>query len=111
MAAAHFKVDNLIGIVDKNGIQLDGWTRDIMNSEPFADKWRGFGWHVFEVDGHNLSEILATLEKAKMVKGQPSVVIARTVKGKGVSFMENNPDFHGKAPTPAETERALQEVG
>jgi transketolase len=81
-----------------------------MNQEPFADKWRGFGWQVFETDGHNLSEIIDTLEKAKAVKGQPSVIIAHTVKGKGVSFMENNPDFHGKAPTPAETERALQEV-
>jgi len=110
MAAAHFKVDNLTAIVDRNQIQLDGWTKDIMNTEPFADKWRGFGWQVFEVDGHNIAALVDTLEKAKKVKGQPSAVIARTVKGKGVSFMENNPDFHGKAPTAAEVERALKEV-
>jgi len=111
MAAAHFKTDNIIAIVDKNGIQLDGWTKDIMNTEPFAEKWQGFGWEVFEVDGHDLIKVVDTLEKAKKVKGRPSVIIAHTVKGKGVSFMENNPDFHGKAPTPAETEKALKEVG
>jgi transketolase len=110
-AASHFKTDNLIAIVDKNGIQLDGFTKDIMNMEPFADKWRSFGWKVFEVDGHDLAKVIETLEAAKKVKGQPSAIIARTVKGKGVSFMENNPDFHGKAPTAAETEKALQEVG
>ncbi len=111
MAAAHFKADNLIAIVDKNEIQLDGWTKDIMNNEPFADKWRGFGWRVFEVDGHNVAKVAEVLENTKKVAGQPSVVIAHTVKGKGVSFMENNPDFHGKAPTPTELEKALKEVG
>jgi len=111
MSAAHFKTDNLIAIVDKNGIQLDGWTKDIMNIEPFADKWRGFGWEVSEVDGHDLSRVIAALEKAKTVTGRPSAIIAHTIKGKGVSFMENNPDFHGKAPTPAEVEKALKEVG
>jgi len=110
MAAAHFKTENLIAIVDKNEIQLDGWTKDIMNNEPFADKWRGFGWRVFEVDGHNIAKVVEVLENAKKTTG-PSVIIAHTVKGKGVSFMENNPDFHGKAPTPAELEKALQEVG
>jgi transketolase len=110
MAAAHFKTDNLIAIIDKNEIQLDGWTKDIMNNEPFADKWRSFGWRVFEVDGHNLGKVVEVLEDAKKVKGQPAAIIAHTIKGKGVSFMENNPDFHGKAPTPAETERALKEV-
>ena len=110
MAAAHFKTENLIAIVDKNEIQLDGWTKDIMNNEPFADKWRGFGWRVFEVDGHNIAKVVEVLENAKKARG-PSVIIAHTVKGKGVSFMENNPDFHGKAPTPAELEKALQEVG
>jgi transketolase len=111
MAAAHFKADNLIAIIDKNEIQLDGWTKDIMNNEPFADKWRGFGWRVFEVDGHNVGKVAEVLENAKQVTGQPAVIIAHTVKGKGVSFMENNPDFHGKAPTPAELEKALKEVG
>ena len=110
MAAAHFKLDNLIAIVDNNGIQLDGWNREIMNLEPFALKWQGFGWHVTEVDGHDLNQIIEALEQAKLVKGQPTVIIAHTIKGKGVSFMENNPEFHGKAPTPAEMEKALQEL-
>jgi transketolase len=110
MAAAHFKLDNLIAIVDNNGIQLDGWNREIMNLEPFAPKWQGFGWHVIEVDGHDLNQIVAALEQAKLVKGQPTVIIAHTVKGKGVSFMENNPEFHGKAPTLAEMEKALKEL-
>jgi transketolase len=109
-AAAHFKTDNLIAIVDKNGIQLDGWTKDIMNMEPFADKWRSFGFKVFEVDGHDIAGLVDVLEAVRKVKGQPSAIIANTVKGKGVSFMENNPDFHGKAPTPPELEKALQEV-
>ncbi len=111
MAAANFKTDNIIAIVDKNEIQLDGWTKDIMNIEPFTEKWSGFGWEEFEVDGHNVSKVVETLEQAKMVKGKPSVIIAHTVKGKGVSFMENNPDFHGKAPTPEQVEQALKEVG
>jgi transketolase len=110
MAAAHFKVDNLIAIVDNNGIQLDGWNREIMNLEPFALKWQSFGWHVIEVDGHDLNQIIEALEQAKLVKGQPTVIIAHTVKGKGVSFMENNPEFHGRAPTPVEMEKALKEL-
>ncbi len=111
MSAAHFKCDNLTVIVDKNEIQLDGWTKDIMNNEPFADKWRSFGFRVFEVDGHNLAKVVEVLENTRKVTGQPSCIVAHTIKGKGVSFMENNPDFHGKAPTPAELERALKEVG
>ena len=110
MAAAHFKLDNLVAIVDHNCIQLDGWTQDIMNLEPLAEKWRSFGWHTFEVDGHDLPAIIDALEKAKLVKGKPTAIIACTVKGKGVSFMENNPDFHGKAPTMAEMKKALEEL-
>ena len=79
--------------------------------EPFADKWRSFGFRVFEVDGHDIAKLVEVLEAARKVKGQPSAIIANTVKGKGVSFMEHNPDFHGKAPTPPELEKALQEVG
>ncbi len=110
MAAAHFKLDNMVAIVDYNGIQLDGWTRDIMNLAPLDSKWHGFGWQVFEVDGHDIAQIVDALEKTKLVKGKPSVILAHTVKGKGVSFMENNPDFHGKAPTPSETQQALKEL-
>jgi len=110
MAAAHFKLDNLVAIVDNNGQQIDGWNRDVMNLQPFNKKWQAFGWHVIEVDGHNLNQLADSLEKAKLVKGQPTVIIAHTIKGKGVSFMENNPDFHGKVPDAAEVEIALKEL-
>ncbi|MFC1943870.1 transketolase, partial [Chloroflexota bacterium] len=110
MAAAHFKVDSLVAIVDNNGLQIDGWNRDVMNLDPFNKKWQAFGWHVIEVDGHVLTQLIDAFNQAKLIKGQPTVIIARTVKGKGVSFMENNPDFHGKAPTAAEVEIALKEL-
>ena len=110
MAAAHFKVDNLVAIVDNNGLQIDGWNRDVMNLDPFNQKWQAFGWHVIEVDGHDLVQLIDAFNQAKLVKGQPTVIIAHTTKGKGVSFMENNPDFHGKAPNAAEVEMALKEL-
>jgi len=110
MAAAHFKVDNLVAIVDNNGLQIDGWNRDVMNLDPFNKKWQAFGWHVIEVDGHDLAQLIDAFNQAKLVKGQPTVIIAHTIKGKGVSFMENNVDFHGKAPTAAEVEIALKEL-
>jgi transketolase len=110
MAAAHFKVDNLVAIVDNNGQQIDGWNRDVMNLDPFPAKWQAFGWHVIEVDGHDFTQLTQAFNQAKLVKGQPTVIIAHTIKGKGVSFMENNPDFHGKAPTDDEVEIALKEL-
>jgi transketolase len=110
MAAAHFKVDNLVAIVDNNGQQIDGWNRDVMNLDPFNKKWQAFGWHVIEVDGHDLAQLIDAFNQAKLVKGQPTVIIAHTIKGKGVSFMENNLNFHGKAPTAVEVERALKEL-
>jgi transketolase len=110
MSAAHFKVDNLVAIVDKNSLQLDGWTSDVMNLDPFPDKWRAFGWKVIEVDGHIIPQLIGALAEAKKVKGQPTVIIAHTIKGKGVSFMENNNDFHGKAPNAIEMEIALKEL-
>lgn len=110
MAAAHFGVDNLVAIVDRNGLQLDGWSDEIMNLEPFADKWQAFGWHTSVVDGHDLDAITDALEQTKSIKGRPSVILARTVKGKGVSFMENQVGFHGKAPSPEEVETALKEL-
>ncbi len=110
MAAAHFKVDNLVAIVDNNGQQIDGWNRDVMNLDPFPGKWQAFGWHVIEVDGHNLAQLTEAFDQAKPVKGQPTVIIAHTIKGKGVSFMENNPDFHGKAPNAEEVKIALKEL-
>ena len=110
MATAHFKVDNLVAIVDNNGLQIDGWNCDVMNLDPFNRKWQAFGWHVIEVNGHDFSQLGLALEQAKLVKGQPTVIIAHTIKGKGVSFMENNPDFHGKAPNAEEVEIALKEL-
>jgi transketolase len=111
MAAAHFKVGNLVAIVDNNGIQLDGWNRDIMNLEPFPAKWQAFGWQVIEVNGHSISQLTQAFDQAKEIKGQPAVIIAHTIKGKGVSFMENNADFHGKAPNAEEVKLALKELG
>jgi transketolase len=110
MAAAHFKLDNLVAIVDNNGQQIDGWNRDVMSLEPFNKKWQAFGWRVIEVDGHSLTQLIDAFDQARLVKGRPAVIIAHTVKGKGVSFMENNPDFHGKAPTAEEVEIALKEL-
>jgi transketolase len=110
MAAAHFKVDNLTAIVDNNGLQLSGCTADTMSIDPLKDKWASFGWHVIEVDGHDINQVLDALAKAKKTKGKPTAIIAHTVKGKGVSFMENNIDFHGKAPTAKELEIALKEL-
>ncbi|HEY4711506.1 MAG TPA: transketolase [Dehalococcoidia bacterium] len=110
LSAAHFKLDNLTAIVDYNGMQLSGWTRDIMNLEPFTRKWQAFGWHTIDIDGHDFDQILSACRRAKKIKGKPTVIIARTIKGKGVSFMENNVAFHGKAPTWEEAERALKEL-
>jgi transketolase len=110
LSAAHFKIDNLTAIVDCNRIQLTGWTRDIMNLEPLSQKWRAFGWHTIDIDGHDFNQILAAFQEAEKIKNKPPAIIARTIKGKGVSFMENNAKFHGKAPTPEEAERALKEL-
>lgn len=110
MAGAFYKLDNVVCIVDYNGIQLDGFVKDIMEVAPLAEKWRAFGWHTMEIDGHDISAIRKALEEAAATKGKPSCIVAHTVKGKGVSFMENNPKFHGTAPTPAEVGLALQEL-
>jgi transketolase len=110
MSAAHFKLDNLVAIVDRNDQQIGGWTCDVMNLEPFNDKWQAFGWHTIEVNGHDFSQLINAFEQANLIKGQPTVIIAHTVKGKGVSFMENNPHFHGTAPTAEEMELALKEL-
>ena len=110
MAAAHFEVDNLVAIVDYNKLQLSGWTKDIMNLEPFSHKWQAFGWEVCEIDGHDFEQILAAFENAARVDGRPTVIIAHTIKGKGVSFMENNVDFHGQAPTAEAAKLALEEL-
>ena len=110
MAAAHFKVDNLTAIVDNNGLQIDGWNKDVMNLDPLNDKWNAFGWHVIDIDGHNIPQLLEAFKEARSFKGKPSVIIAHTVKGKGVSFMENQAGFHGKAPDAEQVKIALEEL-
>ncbi|HEV3202202.1 MAG TPA: transketolase [Bryobacteraceae bacterium] len=110
MSAAFHKVDNVVAIVDYNKIQLDGFVKDIMEVAPLADKWRAFGWHTLEIDGHSFPAIQQALQEAEATKGKPTCLVAHTVKGKGVSFMENNPKFHGTAPTPDEVKLALQEL-
>jgi transketolase len=110
LSAAHFKLDNLTAIVDCNGMQLSGWTRDVMNLEPLTQKWQAFGWHTIDIDGHDFDQILSAFQGAEKVKGKPAIIVARTIKGKGVSFMENNVGFHGKAPTLEEAEKALKEL-
>ncbi|MFA5008769.1 MAG: transketolase [Candidatus Omnitrophota bacterium] len=110
MAAAHFKADNLCGIIDYNHFQIDGRTDDIMNLEPVLNKWEAFGWHAISCDGHNLKELLEAFRIAKTFKSKPTIIIAHTVKGKGVSFMEHVVDFHGRAPTEKEREIALKEL-
>ncbi len=110
MACAHYKRDNLCAILDRNGFQIDGKTRDVMSIEPVVDKWQAFGWHTIEIDGHDMRQILSAYDEAKGIKGKPTIIIARTVKGKGVSFMEHIGDFHGRTPTKEETAQALKEL-
>jgi len=110
MASAHYKCDNLCAILDYNGFQIDGMICDIMGLEPIAAKWQSFGWHTIEINGHDMKQILSAYEETKKIKGKPIIIIARTVKGKGVSFMENVCDFHGRAPTKEEAEIALKEL-
>jgi transketolase len=110
MATAHYNVDNLTAVVDNNGQQIDGWNCDVMGLDPFAGKWQAFGWKVIEVDGHSIPRLIEAFKEAQKVKGKPTVIIAHTVKGKGVSFMEDNPDFHGTAPNTMEVELALKEL-
>lgn len=111
MSASHYKLDNLTGIVDWNGIQIDGRNDEIMTVTPVADKFKAFGWNVINADGHDINELIDAFEKAKRFKGKPSVIVAKTVKGKGVSFMENTNAWHGKAPDEDQTKKALEELG
>lgn len=111
MSAAHYRLDNLIAVLDHNRIQLVGPTSDIMTVSPAAEKIRAFGWHVIEIDGHDMREILDALHTAQSVTGKPVMIVADTVKGKGVSFMENTAAWHGNAPGDADLEKALAELG
>jgi transketolase len=110
MAAAKFRLDNLVAIVDENRLQVVGFVDSVMPLAPIADKWRAFGWHTLEIDGHNVGEILGAFDAARSEKGRPTVIIARTVKGKGVSFMENAPEWHSKPLTEADRAQALADL-
>jgi transketolase len=111
MAAAHYKSDNLCAILDYNGFQIDGRVTEVMAIEPLAEKWRSFGWYVLEIDGHNMAAIHKAFATAKKIREKPTIIIAKTIKGKGVSFMENVVDFHGRAPSRDEHDLAMRELG
>lgn len=108
--AAHYKLDNLIALLDRNFLQIDGHTEDVLRLESVRDRWMSFGWHVIEIDGHDMRQIIEALHKADKQKNKPSIIILNTVKGKGVSFMENNVDFHGVPPNELEYKLAMQEL-
>ncbi len=111
LAAAHFRVDNLCVLVDRNNAQVDGSTDTVMGLEPLADKWRSFGWNVAEIDGHSFLDILRYFDLARSHKGRPSIAIARTIKGRGVSFVENNPNYrHASILKPEDAEKAIREL-
>ena len=110
MFAAHYKLDNLCAIFDWNGLQIDGPVTEVMNPTPHDKKLEAFGFHVITIDGHDFDQIEAALNEAKTVKGKPTAIVMNTVKGKGVSFMENNAGWHGKATNPAEYEIASAEL-
>ena len=110
MFAAHYKLDNLCMIIDNNGLQIDGKVSDVMNTMPYDTKLKAFGWHVIEIDGHNYDEILNAFKEARETKGQPTAIIAKTIKGKGVSFMENQAGWHGKAPNEEQYLQAKSEL-
>lgn len=109
MAASHHRLKNLVAIVDCNGVQINGWVNDILRIEPFADKWRAFGWSVIEIDGHDMRQVLTALHDARTMRC-PTVILARTVKGKGVSFMEDNSAWHGAAPNADQLAQAMKDI-
>lgn len=111
MAASHYGLDNLTAILDHNGLQIDGRVEEVMSVEPVQDKWRAFGWHVLTVDGHSFEDILEGFAEACAVKGRPTMIVAKTVKGKGVPFMENGVEWHGTAPNVEQAAKALRSLG
>lgn len=111
MTSAHYKLDNLCVIIDNNNLQIDGKVSDVMNIYPINEKFRSFGFATIDVDGHNIKELITAFEQAKKIKGQPTVIIANTIKGKGVSFMENAAEWHGKAPNDEQYKQAMMELG
>lgn len=110
MTSAHYKIDNLCAVVDNNELQIDGPVEEVMGIQPIHDKWEAFGWHVISIDGHDMEEILKALDEAESVKGKPTVIIANTTKGKGVSFFEDKVEYHGVAPSQEEFDKAVKEI-
>ncbi|MDQ7787152.1 MAG: transketolase [Thermodesulfovibrionales bacterium] len=110
MTAAHYKLDNLCAFVDNNGLQIDGHCCDVMYIEPIVKKWEAFGWNVFDINGHDMAAIVNALDQAETVRDKPTMIVARTVKGKGISFFEGKVQYHGMAPTPEELKKALKEL-
>ena len=110
MFAAHYQLDNLIAFLDHNHLQIDGNPKDVLSPEPLNEKWRAFGWKVLEIDGHDTEQIKAAIKEAKEVTGRPVMIIAETIKGKGVSFMENQAGWHGAAPNAEQAEQAIAEL-
>jgi transketolase len=110
MAAAHYKLDNMIAFLDYNGLQIDGQTKDVLSPEPVVDKFKAFGWNTITVDGHDIEQINDAIEKAKTFKDAPTIIIAKTIKGKGVSFMENEAGWHGSAPNKEQRDQAIDEL-
>ncbi len=110
MFAAHYKLDNLCAVLDFNGLQIDGRITEVMNPTPLDDKFRAFGWHVIVIDGHDFDQIEAAFEEAKATKGQPTLILAKTTKGRGVSFMEDDAGWHGKAPSAEQYAQAVAEI-
>ena len=111
MSAAHYKLDNMIAFLDYNGLQIDGEVESVMSINPIEDKFKTFGWNVITIDGHDFDQIFASLDMAKDTVGKPTMIIAKTIKGKGVSFMENQASWHGSAPSEEQLEQALSELG
>ena len=110
MTAAHYKLDNLCALIDNNGLQIDGPVAKVMGVEPIADKWRAFGWDVQDIDGHDMAQLVAALDKAETLKGKPTAIVCRTIKGKGSKCFEGKVEFHGTTPSKEELDMALKEL-
>ena len=111
MSAAHYKLDNIVAFLDNNGLQIDGNVEDVMDVGSIVNKFKAFGWNVIEIDGHDFDQIFAALDMSRSTVDKPTMIVAKTIKGKGVSFMEDQAGWHGKAPSDEELERALAELG
>jgi transketolase len=110
MTASHYKLDSICAIIDYNKLQIDGFCCEVKDMGAYLDKWKDFGWHVIETDGHDIEKLMTSFDKARTVKGMPTVIVAHTIKGKGVSFIENKAEWHGIAPKAEEYERAIKEL-